>query len=57
MTEAANYLAHGTSPIGVGFAMGGTIVNMLAIYGYIPSRKLLSVFYTNLRTSPAGQTT
>ena len=51
LTEGANYLAHGTSPIGVGFAMGGTIVNMLAIYGYIPSRTLLSAFTAKLRTS------
>jgi hypothetical protein len=55
LTEATNYLAHGTSPIGVGFAMGGTMVNMLAIYGYIPSRKLLSVMAAKLRTSSVSQ--
>jgi len=51
LTEATNYIAHGTSPIGVGFAMGGTIVNLLAIYGYIPSRKLLSVISAKLHAS------
>jgi hypothetical protein len=57
MTEAVNYLAHGTSPIGVGFAMGGTIVNMLAVYGYIPSRGLLSVISAKLRTSLVNHST
>lgn len=52
LTEATNYLTHGiSSPIAVGFALGGTIVNMLAIYGYIPSRKLLSVISAKLHTS------
>ena len=37
LTEATNYFVHGmSSPIGVGFAIGGTIVNMLVVYGYIP---------------------
>ena len=51
LTEATNYLVHGiSSPVGVGFAMGGTIVNLLAVYGYIPSRELFSVISTKLRT-------
>ena len=50
LTEAANYLVHGiSSPVGVGFAMGGTIVNMLFVYGYIPSRNVLSVLSAKLR--------
>jgi hypothetical protein len=58
LTEAANYLAHGiSSPIGVGFAMGGTIVNMLAVYGYIPSRGLLSVISAKLRKSLVNHST
>ena len=49
MTEATNYLVHGvSSPLGVGFAMGGTIVNLLAVYGYIPGRKLLSALTIRL---------
>ena len=51
LTEATNYLVHGiSSPVGVGFAMGGTIVNLLAVYGYIPSRELFSVISAKLRT-------
>ena len=49
LTEATNYLVHGiSSPIGVGFAMGGTIVNLLMVYGYIPGRKLICIFTTKL---------
>lgn len=52
LTEGANYFVHGiSSPIGVGFAMGGTMVNLLMIYGYIPSRKMLSVLSSKLRTA------
>lgn len=52
LTEATNYLVHGiSSPVGVGFAMGGTIVNLLAVYGYIPSRGLLSVISAKLHAS------
>jgi hypothetical protein len=55
LTEATNYFAHGmSSPIGVGFAMGGTIVNMLVVYGYIPSRRLLSVITAKLRASSSA---
>jgi hypothetical protein len=44
LTEATNYLVHGvSSPVGVGFAMGGTIANLLVVYGYIPSRSLVAV--------------
>lgn len=44
LTEAANYIVHGiSSPIGVGFAMGGTVVNLLFVYGYIPSRSVVSL--------------
>src|ERR1700733_3556708 len=50
LTEATNYLVHGiSSPVGVGFAMGGTIVNMLVVYGYIPSRSVLAVLCAKLR--------
>jgi hypothetical protein len=50
LTEATNYLVHGvSSPVGVGFAMGGTLVNMLFVYGYIPSRDVLSVISAKLR--------
>ena len=50
LTEATNYLVHGiSSPIGVGFAMGGTVINILFIYGYIPSRSVLSVISAKLR--------
>jgi len=50
LTEATNYLVHGiSSPIGVGFAMGGTVINILFIYGYIPSRSALSVLSAKLR--------
>jgi hypothetical protein len=50
LTEASNYLVHGiSSPIGVGFAMGGTVINILFIYGYIPSRNVLSVLSAKLR--------
>src|SRR6266403_287777 len=50
LTETANYLVHGiSSPIGVGFAMGGTLVNMLFVYVYIPSRKALSLICMKLR--------
>ena len=50
LTEATNYLVHGiSSPIGVGFAMGGTIVNLLFVYGYIPSRSVLVVLSAKLR--------
>ncbi len=50
LTEATNYLVHGiSSPIGVGFAMGGTVVNILFVYGYIPSRNVLSVLSAKLR--------
>ena len=50
LTEVANYLAHDiSSPVGVGFALGGTIVNLLVVYGYIPSRSLLAVLAAKLR--------
>ena len=50
LTEATNYLVHGiSSPIGVGFAMGGTMVNLLFVYGYVPSRSVLSVISAKLR--------
>ena len=50
LTEATNYLVHGiSSPIGVGFAMGGTLVNLLFVYGYIPSRSVLAVISAKLR--------
>ena len=50
LTEATNYLVHGiSSPIGVGFAMGGTVINILFIYGYIPCRSALSVLSAKLR--------
>ena len=50
LTEATNYLVHGiSSPIGVGFAMGGTLVNLLIVYGYIPSRNVLLVLSAKLR--------
>jgi hypothetical protein len=50
LTEVTNYLVHGiSSPAGVAFAMGGTIVNMLFVYGYIPSRNVLSVLSARLR--------
>jgi hypothetical protein len=50
LTEIANYLAHDiSSPVGVGFAMGGTIVNLLVVYGYIPSRSLVAVIAAKLR--------
>ena len=50
LTEATNYLVHGiSSPIGVGFAMGGTLVNLLFVYGYIPSRSIVSVISSKLR--------
>jgi hypothetical protein len=50
LTEATNYLVHGiSSPIGVGFAMGGTLVNLLFVYGYIPGRSVLSVLSAKLR--------
>ena len=49
MTEATNYLVHGiSSPLGVGFAMGGTIVNLLVVYAYIPGRKLISALTLRL---------
>ena len=51
LTEAANYLVHGiSSPVGVGFAVGGTIVNILFVYGYVPGRGLLSMISAKLRT-------
>jgi hypothetical protein len=50
LTEAANYLVHGiSSPIGVGFAMGGTVVNLLFVYGYIPSRGVVSLISARFR--------
>jgi hypothetical protein len=50
LTEAINYLVHGiSSPIGVGFAMGGTLVNLLFVYAYIPSRSVLSTISAKLR--------
>ena len=50
LTEATNYLVHGiSSPIGVGFAMGGTLVNLLIVYAYIPSRSVLSIISAKLR--------
>jgi len=52
LTEATNYLVPGiSSPIGVGFAMGGTLVNLLIVYAYIPSRSVLLVLSAKLRRS------
>jgi len=37
LLQTTNYLVHGiSSPIGVAF-MGGTMVNLLFVYGYVPS--------------------
>jgi hypothetical protein len=50
LTEAANYMVHGiSSPLGVGFAVGGTLVNVLFVYAYIPSRNVLSIISARLR--------
>jgi len=41
-TEVFNYGAHGISdPLGVTFALGGTVVNLLVIYVLLPVRALL----------------
>ena len=47
ITEAINFLFHGMSPASIFFTLGGTVINVIAIYGYLPSRDLAS--------SPVGQ--
>ena len=35
-TELVNYSSHGIDPLGVSFALGGTIVNAFMIYLFVP---------------------
>ena len=50
LTEAVNYLFHNlTSPVGVGFAIGGTAINLLFVYAYIPSRSVVSMLTARFR--------
>jgi hypothetical protein len=35
-TEIVNYSSHGIDPLGVSFALGGTIVNAFMIYLFVP---------------------
>ena len=38
-TELFNYGSHGLDPLGVTFALGGTLVNVLMIYAVLPYRE------------------
>jgi hypothetical protein len=50
MTEAFNFLIHGfNTPVGILFALGGTMVNFLFIFGYLPSRDVLGAISASLR--------
>lgn len=44
ITEATNLLLHGiTDPAGILFTLGGTAVNAGFVFGYLPSRDVLSL--------------
>ena len=40
-TELVNYGTHGLDPLGVSFSLGGTLVNVLFIYLFLPSLETL----------------
>jgi hypothetical protein len=49
MTETINVLLHGLSPAGIFFTFGGTVINVLFIFGYLPGRDVLAVISAKLR--------
>jgi hypothetical protein len=49
MTETINVLLHGISPAGVFFTFGGTVVNLLFIFGYLPGRDVMAMVFSKLR--------
>ena len=49
-TEIVNYGSHGIDPLGVSFALGGTIVNAFMIYLFLP---LLGMCFRKRGTAPA----
>jgi hypothetical protein len=52
ITEALSGLLHGiASPTAVFFNLGGTAVNVAFIYGYLPSRDVVSLISAKLRRS------
>jgi len=53
ITEATNLLLHGiTDPAGILFTSGGTAVNVGFVFGYLPSRDVLSLISAKIRRSP-----
>ena len=51
-TEIVNYGTHGLDPLGVSFSLGGTLVNVLAIYLFLP---LLETICRRRHTTTATQ--
>ena len=52
ITEATNLLRHGiTDPAGILFTLGGTAVNVGFVFGYLPSRDVLSLISAKIRRS------
>jgi hypothetical protein len=52
ITEATNLLLHGiTDPTGILFTLRGTAVNVGFVFGYLPSRDVLSLISAKIRRS------
>jgi len=52
ITEATNMLLHGiTDPAGILFTLGGTVVHVGFVFGYLPSRDVLSLISAKIRRS------
>ena len=55
ITEATNLLLHGTTdpadPAGILRTLGGTAVNVGFVFGYLPSRDVLSLISARIRRS------
>jgi hypothetical protein len=53
ITEATNLLLHGiTDPTGILFTLGGTVVNVGFVFGYLPGQDVLSLISAKIRRSP-----
>src|SRR5580658_6740039 len=49
ITEGVNFLLHGLSPHGVMFTLGGTVINLLMVFGYVSGRQVLAVISDKIR--------